>query len=85
MQINNLKKKIITISFITLFLIIILLFILYNNGILEYLDIETVILLLKNKINIFKIIINNNQPCGNPNSMSSGDLALLIEELRNKN
>jgi hypothetical protein len=88
MQIKFLKNKknLITI-FITIFITILLLvvvplLVLYNNGTLPYLDFETILLLLKNKINIFKMVVNDSQPCGGPNSISSGDLQLLIEELK---
>lgn len=70
----------------TIILLFILLFIylytlLYLHGILPYLNIKIIIVLLKNKINIFKLEINDSLINNNSNSISSGNFLLLVEEL----
>lgn len=70
-----------------IFLILILLFLsiiftLHNHNILHLLDMYRVFLLVKNRVNFLKIVINMESPLKNtPNSMSSGDFELFIIEL----
>ena len=74
------KKK----YFLFLIFILILIYvciILYIHNIITYLSLKIIILLIKNKINFFKMVIDDNTLNNTPNSISSGDFLLLIEEL----
>jgi hypothetical protein len=67
--------------FIILIFISVIFIILYLHNILPYLNFKIILLLLKNKINFLKFEINDDLSKNSPNSISSGDFQLLIEEL----
>ena len=75
------KYKLNYIIYIILIFISVIFIILYLHNILPDLNFKIILLLLKNKIYFLKFKINDDLSKNSPNSISSGDFQLLIEEL----